>query len=153
VRNLPADDYAALARAVADADSVEPWREQAACRDPAVPALEFFFPDGGNEMVGAHGVRRARLFCARCPVRLSCSVVALTEEADGIWAGHTRSMREAVAALPLPERVRTLDEQFHRIATRGPWRVVDSSEWRELGCGERQAGDHADVRPQGVLSA
>jgi len=147
--NLPADDYALLADALAARD---PWREQAACADADVP-MDYFFPDPGNELIGAHTIRRGRLLCARCPVRLSCLVKALEEHDTGIWAGTTEEMREATANLPLPERVRTLDRQFYRIATRGPWRVVGRDEWEELGSGETQAHDRDDLRSPSVLSA
>lgn len=76
--------------APAGGDDPASWREMAACRasDP-----ELFFP------VSATGrslpqIRAAKAVCARCPVRLTCLVYALTTGQDfGIWGGHDEQER------------------------------------------------------------
>ncbi len=64
------------------------WREHARCRgaDAAI-----FYPTTEDE------IRKARAFCATCPVRECCLEHALLHrERDGIWGGMTGRERRRV---------------------------------------------------------
>ena len=55
------------------------WQDRARC---AGAGLELFFPDGGD-------TRRAKAFCAGCPVKDDCLDGALTRrEPWGVWGGE-----------------------------------------------------------------
>lgn len=129
-------------------ERLDPWRSEALCADEYAE-LDWFFPDKANQLAGAKGLRRARLFCARCPVRYDCLETALRTESDGVWGGTTLDEREATAGIePLEERIRTLDHRFYQIVVRGSWRGVPTEEWRGL----RAEGDVGDqVRATDVL--
>jgi hypothetical protein len=146
--NVSADNLTAVAHYLGEQERLEPWRNDAACVD-VYAEMDTFFPDQADQLVGAVGLRRARLYCARCPVRYECLEVALEQKWVGVWGGTTDEMRAEVAHLDsLPERIRTLDARFFQLATRGPWRIIAKSEFRGLGDGERQHRD--TVRPQEV---
>ncbi|MFH8342201.1 WhiB family transcriptional regulator [Streptomyces sp. AM6-12] len=73
---------------------MENWREHAACRyeDP-----DLFFPIGttGPAQVQAE---RAKVVCARCPVREQCLDWALdTGQAIGVWGGTTELERRKLS--------------------------------------------------------
>lgn len=62
------------------------WRCRAAC---AKVNPEMFSPP-----FGPNGVRIAKAFCRRCPVRMDCLQAALAlKEAFGIWGGLTEGER------------------------------------------------------------
>lgn len=99
------DDYTGTIRAWRAApdlmpDDPEPWRAQAACRgvDPDV-----FFPEKGQSVGGPREFyTRARVFCARCPVREACLDYALERsswpEDAGMWGGTTPRERRQIRA-------------------------------------------------------
>ncbi len=122
---LSADDYAAMAELFTWEH--QPWRRQARCLGG--PG-DYFWPDTGDQDVGDPGLRRARLLCATCPVRRPCLVESLNSQ-HGVWGGTVPQQRERVA--DRADAVRLLDEEFFWIATTGPWRVVDETEWVPLG--------------------
>lgn len=138
--NLAADDAGDLLRALARMLGA-PWRALASCAPANQVPTDWYFPDEEGP-VGARSLRRARATCARCPVRLTCLVEALSYDSIGIWAGTTTAQRTRTAGLPLAERVRALDVAFRAAATSGPWRVVQEVE--ELGIGERALADEGD---------
>ena len=70
--------------------TVTPWREAASCLD--VPEDVTFFPD--KEDVGA--IAKAKAICATCPVADECLSWAIdTNQAEGVWGGHTAKERRA----------------------------------------------------------
>ncbi len=71
--------------------TVTPWREAASCLD--VPEDVTFFPD--KEDVGA--IAKAKAICATCPVADECLSWAIdTNQAEGVWGGHTAKERRAI---------------------------------------------------------
>jgi WhiB family transcriptional regulator, redox-sensing transcriptional regulator len=64
------------------------WQERARC---AGVGLELFFPDGGD-------TRRAKAFCAGCPVWWECLAYGL-EEDHGVWGGLNRAERARLRRL------------------------------------------------------
>jgi WhiB family redox-sensing transcriptional regulator len=64
------------------------WQEHARC---AGAGLELFFPDGGD-------TRRAKAFCAGCPVWSECLAYGL-EEDHGVWGGLNRAERARLRRL------------------------------------------------------
>ena len=64
------------------------WQDRARC---AGAGLELFFPDGGD-------TRRAKAFCAGCPVWGDCLAYGL-EEDHGIWGGLNRAERARLRRL------------------------------------------------------
>lgn len=144
-----ADDPGELRRRLAQMMSA-PWRQLAACAPEQQVPTDWWFPDEEGP-VGSRALRRARACCARCPVRLTCLVEALSYDSLGIWAGTTTAERQATAELALHERIRALDEIFERAATTGPWRVVDRVE--ELGSAEQALAAQGDqVSAQALLA-
>ena len=66
------------------------WRESAACLGADT---ELFFPVGSAGPATA-GIRAAKAFCGRCPVRACCLTYALeTGQAAGIWGGYDENER------------------------------------------------------------
>ena len=71
--------------------TVTPWREAASCLD--VPEDVTFFPD--KEDVGA--IAKAKAICATCPVADECLSWAIdTNQAEGVWGGHTAKERRGI---------------------------------------------------------
>jgi WhiB family redox-sensing transcriptional regulator len=71
--------------------SVTPWREAAACL--AVIDEVSFFPDKED----LAGIARAKAVCATCPVAAECLTWAIdTNQAEGVWGGHTPKERRAI---------------------------------------------------------
>ncbi|HIE22519.1 MAG TPA: WhiB family transcriptional regulator [Acidimicrobiia bacterium] len=71
--------------------TVTPWREAAACLD--VIDEVSFFPDQ-EDLVG---MARAKAVCATCPVAAECLTWAIdTNQAEGVWGGHTPKERRAI---------------------------------------------------------
>jgi WhiB family redox-sensing transcriptional regulator len=70
-------------------DSDQPWRADAACRDPGIPTRVFFAYRGDLETM-----RAAQKICAGCTVRVQCLAYALAVDAEGIWGGTTHQQRE-----------------------------------------------------------
>lgn len=69
------------------------WRESAACLGADT---ELFFPVGLAGPAAA-GIRAAKAFCGRCPVRACCLVYALdTGQAAGIWGGYDEHERRLI---------------------------------------------------------
>jgi WhiB family transcriptional regulator, redox-sensing transcriptional regulator len=64
------------------------WQDRARC---AGVGLELFFPDGGD-------TRRAKAFCAGCPVWWECLAYGL-EEDHGVWGGLNRAERARLRRL------------------------------------------------------
>lgn len=64
------------------------WRERGACRglDP-----NSFFADRGGTSVEL--VRRAKLVCSTCVVRISCLNFAVDNQEKGVWGGTTEKER------------------------------------------------------------
>jgi WhiB family transcriptional regulator, redox-sensing transcriptional regulator len=65
------------------------WTRRAACGSlPARTADRIFFPERGGSS------KRARVICARCPVRADCLAYALEKgEAFGFWGGTSERER------------------------------------------------------------
>lgn len=63
------------------------WHRDAACREH--PEVNFF-PARGESTGAARGV------CADCLVRSECLDYAITNDADGIWAGTSGGERRAM---------------------------------------------------------
>jgi WhiB family transcriptional regulator, redox-sensing transcriptional regulator len=69
----------------------ENWRSSGACRS-ADPDL--FFPISGKGP-GDRQVARAKMICARCPVRQECLEFAMShDQTYGIWGGTTVEDRQ-----------------------------------------------------------
>jgi len=64
------------------------WQDRARC---AGAGLELFFPDGGD-------TRRAKAFCAGCPVWGECLAYGLDED-HGVWGGLNRAERARLRRL------------------------------------------------------
>ena len=63
------------------------WRTFAACRGVATL---FYKSDLDSDELTQHRVTKAKMLCARCPVRPQCAAYALTmAEPYGIWGGFT----------------------------------------------------------------
>jgi WhiB family redox-sensing transcriptional regulator len=78
--------------------SVTTWREAAACLD--VVDEVSFFPD--KEDLG--GIVKAKAVCATCPVADACLSWAIeTNQAEGIWGGHTPKERRQIRRIWLEE--------------------------------------------------
>jgi len=75
------------------------WWEDAACR--TADAELFFTPEGLTREQRRATERRAKLICARCPVRAQCLEAALVgEERHGIWGGLSpRERRQQLAEI------------------------------------------------------
>lgn len=70
------------------------WRTFAACRGVATL---FYKSDLDSDELTQHRVTKAKMLCARCPVRPQCAAYALTmAEPYGIWGGFTESERALV---------------------------------------------------------
>jgi WhiB family transcriptional regulator, redox-sensing transcriptional regulator len=68
-----------------------PWREEAVCID--VVEEVSFFPDPEDRI----GIARAKTVCSICPVAGECLTWALeTNQAEGVWGGHTAKERRAL---------------------------------------------------------
>jgi WhiB family transcriptional regulator, redox-sensing transcriptional regulator len=77
-------------RALMMDETLSDWRAEAACVG-VDPDLFFPFEIGA---VSAKQANRARLVCARCPVRSQCLQFAMDiPEAHGIWGGTTPQER------------------------------------------------------------
>lgn len=66
------------------------WQDSARC---AGAGLELFFPDGGD-------TRRAKAFCAGCPVWGDCLTYGIDED-HGVWGGLNRAERARLRRLRL----------------------------------------------------
>jgi len=64
------------------------WQDRARCSGQG---LELFFPDGGD-------TRRAKAFCAGCPVWGECLSYGLDED-HGVWGGLNRAERARLRRL------------------------------------------------------
>ena len=67
------------------------WMDQGTCRLENAPRKYFILDDGVN-------ARKARTYCARCPVRERCLEYGLSTGSVGVWGGEvlTLSNREEV---------------------------------------------------------
>jgi hypothetical protein len=114
------------AQSVSDVlDSLEDWRQLAACADAPDANIFFYEPfsrDRNNAASGSPVLLEALLYCASCPVRASClresfvtwkvsvrSETPNTITSEGIWGGSTRAERDAVSHLPVDERIQVLE--------------------------------------------
>lgn len=71
--------------------TVTPWREAASCLETTDEVS--FFPD--RDDVGA--IAKAKAICATCPVADECLSWAIeSNQAEGIWGGHTPKERRAI---------------------------------------------------------
>ena len=71
--------------------TVTPWREAASCLETTGEVS--FFPDKAD--VGA--IAKAKAICATCPVADECLSWAIeSNQAEGIWGGHTPKERRAI---------------------------------------------------------
>jgi len=76
-----------MGRSVIDL-TVTPWREAAACLETRDEVS--FFPDK-EDLVG---IVKAKAVCSTCPVADECLSWAIeTNQADGVWGGHTPKER------------------------------------------------------------
>lgn len=74
------------------------WVFRGACRHAGDP--ELFFPHG-SDIRALRQARRAKMFCAQCPVRDECLRYALASgQAHGIWGGTTAEERRQLARMP-----------------------------------------------------
>lgn len=64
------------------------WMQESLCKDltPQESDKLFFIGPGQTS-------KRAKLFCASCPVRVECSQFAMTYNEEGVWAGETEDDR------------------------------------------------------------
>lgn len=64
------------------------WMQESLCKDlsPEESDKLFFIGPGQSS-------KRAKLFCATCPVRVPCSQYAMTYAEEGVWAGETEDER------------------------------------------------------------
>ena len=81
------------------------WQDNARC---AGAGLNLFFPDGGD-------TRRAKAFCAGCPVWGDCLNYGLDED-HGVWGGLNRAerarlrrLRQRLTVLPPGDPANTAD--------------------------------------------
>jgi hypothetical protein len=127
--------------------TVERWELQARCvgHQHEVFANQVSFDRASDSDIR---LRRARRLCVQCPVKTPCLTRALggqmgydplseilswssPEPVTGVWAGTTRSEREAVAGLPVHRQIAVLLTQFREKALAGEYRVAVASEWVE----------------------
>lgn len=78
----------ALGRLVDLLDELEPWRQEAACRNMGRHAGpkgdDLFFPEGKATLA-------VKKICAACPVRVECREFAQSTKSDyGMWGGEMR---------------------------------------------------------------
>lgn len=72
-------------------DDLDPWHEQAACRNTRHP--DVWYPDKEQ----THTIRAAKMVCKQCPVRAECLQAAFDNgEPFGIWGGYTFEEREVI---------------------------------------------------------
>ncbi len=71
--------------------TVTPWREAAACLEADEQVN--FFPDKDD----LAAVFKAKAVCAACPVSDQCLTWAIeSNQAEGIWGGHTARERRSL---------------------------------------------------------
>ena len=73
------------------------WRSDALCANltPEQADELFFFGPGKSS-------RRAKLFCASCPVRQECGDFAILYNEQGTWAGMTDAERDTLIPMMQP---------------------------------------------------
>lgn len=69
------------------------WQSQAPC---STENPDLFFPLSVNEE-SKHAAVLYGLYCHRCPVRRQCLEEAMRTRSDGVWAGTTRAVRDALS--------------------------------------------------------
>src|SRR3990170_4329007 len=106
------------------------WQDSARC---AGAGLELFFPDGGD-------TRRAKAFCAGCPVWGECLAYGLDED-HGVWGG-----------LNLAERAR-LRRLRHRLAVApaDPSNSVNIRRLLAVGMSPERLGELAGLEVDTIL--
>ena len=66
-----------------EADTEDPWRVDARCRDGAASLTDLFFSEDLGD------IARAKSFCADCVVRTECLGAAIARhEPWGVWGGE-----------------------------------------------------------------
>jgi hypothetical protein len=108
------------------------WQEHARC---AGAGLELFFPDGGD-------TRRAKAFCAGCPVWSECLAYGL-EEDHGVWGGLNRAERA---------RLRRLRHRL-TVAPADPANSMDIRRLLAAGMTPERLSELAGVRVETILDS
>jgi WhiB family transcriptional regulator, redox-sensing transcriptional regulator len=106
------------------------WQDRARC---AGAGLELFFPDGGD-------TRRAKAFCAGCPVWGECLAYGLDED-HGVWGGLNRAERA---------RLRRLRHRL-AVAPADPANSVDIRRLLAVGMSPERLGELAGLEVDTVL--
>lgn len=108
------------------------WQERARC---AGAGLELFFPDGGD-------TRRAKAFCAGCPVWAECLAYGL-EEDHGVWGGLNRAERA---------RLRRLRQRLV-VAPADPANAVDIRRLLAVGLTPERLSELAGLEIEAILDS
>lgn len=106
------------------------WQDRARC---AGAGLELFFPDGGD-------TRRAKAFCAGCPVWGECLAYGLDED-HGVWGGLNRAERA---------RLRRLRHRL-AVAPADPANSVDIRRLLAVGMSPERLSELAGLEVETVL--
>jgi WhiB family redox-sensing transcriptional regulator len=106
------------------------WQDRARC---AGAGLELFFPDGGD-------TRRAKAFCAGCPVWGECLSYGL-EEDHGVWGGLNRAERA---------RLRRLQHRL-RVAPSDPANATDIRRLLSVGLAPERLSEVAGLAVETII--
>jgi WhiB family transcriptional regulator, redox-sensing transcriptional regulator len=106
------------------------WQDRARCTGAG---LELFFPDGGD-------TRRAKAFCAGCPVWGECLAYGLDED-HGVWGGLNRAERA---------RLRRLRHRL-MVAPTDPANSVDIRRLLAVGMAPERLGELAGLDVETIL--
>lgn len=83
----------AVPGAVSPTEGAADWRDAALCR--RAPDRETFFPVGANTLAREEE-EQAKIFCGRCPVRMTCAQWAIATGQEGVWGGLNDSERASI---------------------------------------------------------
>jgi hypothetical protein len=106
------------------------WQDKARC---AGAGLELFFPDGGD-------TRRAKAFCAGCPVWGQCLAYGLDED-HGVWGGLNRAERA---------RLRRLQQRL-AVAPADPANSVDIRRLLSVGLPPERLSEVAGLEVETII--
>lgn len=67
------------------------WKEEALCKDLPIEEVDRLFFIGRGQ-----SAKRARLFCAQCPVQKDCLNYSLAYGEAGTWGGQTEEERDSL---------------------------------------------------------
>lgn len=123
--------------------SRQAWKDNALCKDlPTEQSDKLFFIGPGQTS------KRARIFCASCPVKRECKEYAITYNEWGIWAGDTEDDRanlDPFIGITLREKARANGVlETHRVddfipPIRQPGLTQDEVRAATLGLSEEQS--------------